>query len=441
MSSWTQVRGRGKASRVAGQPKSSHRGVFSRLESGNRQRDHRGAADEDGRRTDHGGRGETNHDGSTYGGGRGSRSRGGRGTWSRGGRGGTNRDNSAYRGGRGPSSRGGRGTGGRWGGGPQPGLYNPAGGRGSNESSSVCVPQGDQTSMMAILMSLQATVIAMGKKIGFDLPAQGPTRPQDSNKPRDVGTAAAGKQGGKKKTDSGPKIGPEINSEPNQDQEEDKNFTEVCKSAFRYVQVSYHTNNWKSLPQGVEKALSRVIGNIKPPMLKTSDLSNELAALGVEFGQKVCQAVQNHLKQSKIRAEQELLKLDDADAAKAKSVVEKRLIDKFGKKISDAHRTSLLTEAIGMVGLEKATISTNRPVTNPLPVDPQGPSVVVEPVTKPYSLVVSGLDTPRTKKRRLEFSNLGRMEASSEEEVMMLDDVSKSPELPIVSQSQRPCPR
>ena len=295
--------------------------------------------------------------------------------------------------------------------------------------------------MMAILMSLQATVIAMGKKIGFDLPAQGPTRPQDSNKPRDVGTAAAGKQGDKKKTDRGPKTGPEINSEPIPDQEEDKNFTEVCKSAFRYVQVSYHTNNWKSLPQGVEKALSRVIGNIKPPMPKTSDLSSELAALGVEFGQKVCQAVQNHLKQSKIRAEQELLKLDDADAAKAKSVVEKRLIDKFGKKLSDAHRTRLLTEAIGMVGLEKATISTNQPVMNPLPVDPQGPSLVVEPVKKPYSLVVSGLDTPRTKKRRLEFSNLGRMEASSEEEVMMLDDVSDSPELSIISQSQGPCPR
>src|SRR4051812_41360752 len=43
-------------------------------------------------------------------------------------------------------------------------------------------------------------------------------------------------------------------------------FSNLCKTTFRYVQVSHHMENWQNVPASIGKNISTLISNIKPPM-------------------------------------------------------------------------------------------------------------------------------------------------------------------------------
>jgi hypothetical protein len=179
-------------------------------------------------------------------------------------------------------------------------------------------------------------------------------------------------------------------------------FAKVCKESFRYTQVSHHFGNWKSLPKGIAASLNRFVGMIRPPS-PSEELANELAALAVDFGQKICRSVQDHLKRVKTKTEQTLITLDGTDKLEARAIVERQLTRKLGKKLPTEHRTSLLTEAFDMVGLSKSTSGANRPVQISQNGNQPGPSKNASKMS--FSTVVSDAVTPRTKRARADADN------------------------------------
>ena len=429
---WRTQRGRGKASRVATtyQREPTDQGAFLEARSWQQPGGHRGQVH---RHTDHGGR-----DAPYF------HPRGASGFRRRGGRG-----PRTYHGGRGQQGgRGGQGhtQGGRGGQGPNlEGSNDPApyqegptqGGRGgqrgrgnasNRQYNSNSKPYVDvsQSAMMSLLLSLQATVVALGRKIGFNSeqpapPANSPVvLDPPSREVRDTGvhwgpapaanrTNADQPRGGHPQGNSYPQGGnnplrpgyPKRNNQARtdtrtqQEQSTNPDFTKVCKAAYRYVQITHHGNNWAALPKGIASSLDRIVGNIRPPM-PSDELTNGLAALTLEFGQKICKTVQDHMSAGKIKIEQELMSLSGLDKDTARVIVDKQLNTKLGKKMSDSHRSSILAEAFAMVGIAKSTSSTDPLVQTPL--KPKGstqpkPSVV----KKLFTQAVTG--TPSKKRR------------------------------------------
>lgn len=254
---------------------------------------------------------------------------------------------------------------------------------------------------MGLLLSLQATVVAMGRRIGSgpEQPAQSTDSPVALDPPsrgaRDMGVHW-GRAPAANRTDADQANGNErTDTRTQREQSTNPDFTKVCKAAYRYVQIAHHGNNWTALPKGIASSLDRIVGSIRPPM-PSDELTNGLAALTLEFGQKICKAVQDHMSAGKINTEQQLMSLSGLDKDTARAIVDKQLNTKLGKKMPDGRRSSLLTEAFAMVGIAKTTSSTDPLAQTPL--KPKGstqpkPSVV----KKLFSAAVTG--TPSKKRR------------------------------------------
>ena len=127
-------------------------------------------------------------------------------------------------------------------------------------------------------------------------------------------------------------------------------FAGMCKSMFRYAQISHAMSNWEVVPKGIESGLKRFVSNIKPPM-PNGELSSRLTALTVDFGERVREAVGTHLIECKLQVEQRMMMLDRTDVEQASRIVCRQLDTKLGKKLSRERRDDLLKSAIGMLGL------------------------------------------------------------------------------------------
>lgn len=143
-----------------------------------------------------------------------------------------------------------------------------------------------------------------------------------------------------------------------------EDFTRMVKSAFRYVQIQHHAANWSSAPKGISKAVEKVVSNIKPPMPK-QQLTDELAALGLEFGEKISACIRLHLCNCKSDIEQELLKVNKADSEQAVTTAAKQLTSKMGKRLKEEDKTKWLTEIRGLLATERE--GTNMEVLQEMP--------------------------------------------------------------------------
>lgn len=140
-------------------------------------------------------------------------------------------------------------------------------------------------------------------------------------------------------------------------------FSDLCKNTFRYVQVSHHIENWQNLPNSIGKNISTLVSNIKPPM-PNIELTDKLTAIGIDFGNKIAETVKSHLLNAKVNVESSLLRLDNQDVDKAHTIVKKQLEYKLGRKMSAKNQESWLTQAKGLVDVEKSTNDANQPVQN-----------------------------------------------------------------------------
>lgn len=149
------------------------------------------------------------------------------------------------------------------------------------------------------------------------------------------------------------------------------NFEKLVKNLFRFVQVSHHSGNWTQTPKGIAAAINKLIASIKPPM-PNEEVMNELAALGLEFADKIGNCVSKHLSVCKSIIEQDLLKTESQETDKARETATRHLISKFDRKLSSSNRDRWMSEAVGMVhvGTEESTVGAIRPAE----IHPTGPT-------------------------------------------------------------------
>ena len=183
-------------------------------------------------------------------------------------------------------------------------------------------------------------------------------------------------------------------------------FSNLCKTTFRYVQVSHHMENWQNVPASIGRNIGTLISNIKPPM-PCSELTDKLTAIGVDFGNKIAETVKSHLQTVKVNVESSLLRLDNQDADKAHAIVKKQLNYKLGRKMAARDQERWLSEARGLTDVQQSTGNVNQPpqpiLGTQVPSQPiQGSQVSKTTSNVSHATAVSG-STP-SKKREADNS-------------------------------------
>lgn len=169
-------------------------------------------------------------------------------------------------------------------------------------------------------------------------------------------------------------------------------FPNLCKSMFRFVQLEHHLGNWKALPKGIDKALQKVITNIKPPM-PSEGLSDRLLALTLDFKDSLTRAVHDHISDQLCKVKIESETLDNSDAFRARDIVEQQLKRKLGKKLSDNRRDELLTEALKVIKMPRPGLSAMDPVP-PVVTLAGGTGILNHPVSTVEVVLESGHQNP-----------------------------------------------
>src|SRR6267154_169372 len=356
---WSTVRGRGRASRIAQRGNIRH-GVSSRLNLDAGQGENRRGHHFNGRSRSRGigfpeGRGQQP-----------------RGQVSRGGTGQPPRAPAGQHGGQGQGSRG-----------PQyPGTGDAQG------------PQGLLTfaviaQLASSLKTLQEGLNAIGQQFNALTNNQQPTGRTDTNGPK-VDNGPVGSKG--PLIDNGPKINNRARNSGIEQENRSGNldFSDLCKTTFRYVQISHHLENWQNVPASIGKNIGSLISNIKPPM-PSNELTDKLTAIGVDFGNKIAETVKSHLQTVKVNVESSLLRLDNQYADKAHAIVKKQLDYKLGRKMTAKNQERWLSEARGLADVQQVSNNATEPI--------QGPQVSKTTSNISLASAVSG-NTP-SKKRKL----------------------------------------
>lgn len=124
-------------------------------------------------------------------------------------------------------------------------------------------------------------------------------------------------------------------------------FTKVCKSLFRVVQLQHHLTNWDDLPDSLKRNLNHVGENITPPE-PNDDLTKGIADILTSAGNDIQRHVRNHLRAKLASNRMALSKLDPSDKEKAAEVTHNQLTRRLGKRIPDLRRK--ITESAKLIG-------------------------------------------------------------------------------------------
>jgi hypothetical protein len=270
-------------------------------------------------------------------------------------------------------------------------------------------PATELQQVMTMMKAMQASIAALeAKQRGQEVPqapaqprTEGPARPEgaplETRRPEATRPCQPNQVGSKNSL-------PNINSKPrpSRDQatldEADKStnpdFSDLCKAMFRLVQLEHHLGNWRALPKGVDRALQRVMRNIKPPM-PNPGLADRLLALTLEFEDKISRAVHDHISDQLCRVKVESETLDTSDAPRARDLVERQLKKKLGNRLSDERREELLTEALKVIRLPRPTVEEGNTAPTPPPVE-AGNKETIQVPSSPRSHVEVGETGQRT---------------------------------------------
>lgn len=124
-------------------------------------------------------------------------------------------------------------------------------------------------------------------------------------------------------------------------------FTKVCKSLFRVVQIQHHLTNWDDLPESLKRNLNHVGENITPPE-PNDDLTSDIADILASTGNDIQRHVRNHLRAKLAANRMALSKLDPRDKEEAAEVTYNQLTRRLGKKVPDLRRK--VNESAQLIG-------------------------------------------------------------------------------------------
>ena len=141
-----------------------------------------------------------------------------------------------------------------------------------------------------------------------------------------------------------PKAGPLITQRSNND-----DFAAVSKSIYRMVQVRHHESNWQQLPKSIDDRLSKLATDIKPPMTDKY-LESAIQAATKSFGETITNIVQSHLQKKRCELDMAAAKLNPVDVDQAKTIADKYLANRLGKRLTADRRATMVDDAVKKIG-------------------------------------------------------------------------------------------
>jgi hypothetical protein len=141
-----------------------------------------------------------------------------------------------------------------------------------------------------------------------------------------------------------PKAGPLITQRSNNDE-----FAVVSKSIYRMVQIQHHQSNWQQLPKSIDDRLSKLANDIKPPMADKY-LRSTIDAATKSFGETITNIVRQHLERKRLELETAAIQMNPVDVDQARTVADKYLTNRLGKRLDADSRSKMLDEAVSKIG-------------------------------------------------------------------------------------------
>jgi hypothetical protein len=133
---------------------------------------------------------------------------------------------------------------------------------------------------------------------------------------------------------------------------QNNDFVSVSKAIYKIVQIGHQASNWERLPSSIEKRLTRLVGDINPPMAD-SDFRSDINVLAQTFGEEVRRLVSDHLDKKRVDIEMAAGSLDPTDVNRAKDVASKYLSSRLGRRLAEPRRTELMNSAVLMIGAHR----------------------------------------------------------------------------------------
>lgn len=141
-------------------------------------------------------------------------------------------------------------------------------------------------------------------------------------------------------------------------------FAKLVRGSFTYVKIAHAADNWRTLPVSLNKAITRLADNIKPPS-PSEEFHQQLTRATDNFRSAVTAAVQQHLEKAAVSVVGDLQRLSQLDRRMAHDTVRRQLNRQCNKRI----QKSTIDRALGELASQPIHTSTS-PDFPPLPRPP-----------------------------------------------------------------------
>jgi hypothetical protein len=126
-------------------------------------------------------------------------------------------------------------------------------------------------------------------------------------------------------------------------------FSSVCKSLYRLVQVGHHLGNWTQLPAALKKRLDKFGEDVQPPMAD-DQFRRKIKEASDRYSDEICRATREHLTRKQAEAELEASRLNPMDVEDARPIADKYLQSRLGSRLAKEQRDRMLDQAMGKIG-------------------------------------------------------------------------------------------
>ena len=108
-------------------------------------------------------------------------------------------------------------------------------------------------------------------------------------------------------------------------------FPSLIKMQFQTIQLTHHAEKWKEIPPAVDRDISKLVENLKPPMPNAS-LRQQLLAAANDFKSALTGVVQHHLEDCQMATTCALSDMDHTDWTAAAEMAKNRYNRRLGKR-------------------------------------------------------------------------------------------------------------
>lgn len=132
-------------------------------------------------------------------------------------------------------------------------------------------------------------------------------------------------------------------------QSENPDFTQICKTLNRQVQLRRHLNNWTALPASIDRNIQHVAKNIRP-VQPSDELTRDISVIFSQAGTDLQKRIQHHFTTCLASNLTILRQSNPLDKERAVEIVMKQLKYRLGNKVTEPALRKLVEDEAKVIG-------------------------------------------------------------------------------------------